>query len=163
MMSRGNVPLSSIAAARGATTSRANCSAASLNACCSGVRSKFIRPSTQKSQRSQSNQVYFAISAISALNGVFCGEAREDRPQPLGRHRKILWKDAGVADDTHEVGVAVPARHHVNVQMIEDAGAGGPPKIDADVDAVRMIRLAERQLCEPCQTHQLRPLFGGRR
>ena len=52
-------------------------------------------------------------------------EALEDRPQPLGGDRQLLGQHAGLADDGHEVGVAGPARHQVDVQVIEDAGAGG--------------------------------------
>ena len=41
-------------------------------------------------------------------------------------------------DDRHEIGVAVPARNDVDVDMVDDARAGGAAKIDADVESVRV-------------------------
>ena len=57
-----------------------------------------------------------------------------------GRSRAAVWsrvlgQDARIGHDGHEVGVAVPARHEVDVQVIGDAGAGRAPEIQADVDA----------------------------
>ena len=46
-----------------------------------------------------------------------------------------------LADHRHEVGVAVPARHEVHVQVIGDAGAGRPAQVDADVDPLRLVGL----------------------
>src|SRR5687768_11438796 len=66
-------------------------------------------------------------------------ETFKDRAQPLRRRREIFGQDARVADDGHEVGVAVPARHQVNVQMIEHAGAGRAADVDPDVDALRRV------------------------
>ena len=67
----------------------------------------------------------------------------EDRPEPRRGLRQLLGQHARLADDGHEVGVAVPARNDVEVQVIEDAGAGRLAEVDADVDAVRRVRLGQ--------------------
>ena len=70
-------------------------------------------------------------------------EARRRGGQVFGQHPRL-------ADDGHEVGVAVPARHQVHVQVIEDAGAGRTAEIDPDVDALRLVRLASATLSARC-------------
>src|SRR5580700_5469975 len=93
--SSGNWPVSSIAAARGATTSRANSSTDSLKASCSGVSSRCI----------------FSYQ-LSVVRG---HEAFEDRPQTPRRLTQILREHPRAADDGHEVGVSGPPRHQVDV------------------------------------------------
>src|SRR5262249_10808186 len=139
MTSVGYSPLLSIAAARGATMSRANCSISSLNARCAGVSSRFI----------------------STL--VLAGEPLEDRLHPLLGLAQILGQDARLADDRHEIGVAGPARHEVDVDVIDDAGAGRAAEIDADVDPLRRVRFGERDLGVAREAHQLRALRLRRR
>src|SRR5688572_13826121 len=98
--SRGYFPVSSIARAWLATSSRANAATPSRNAACSLVSSRFI-------------------GGCSAR----LGEPFEHRPEPVRRDRQLLRQDARLADNGHEVGVTVPARDDVEVQMLENAGA----------------------------------------
>ena len=93
----------------------------------------------------------------------YAREAFEDRLQSIARRRETLRQHARVADRRHEVGVAVPARHEMDVEMIHDAGAGRSAEIDPDVDSLRRIGLGERHLRVPRQPHQLRPLVARRR
>src|SRR5215204_4943589 len=44
----------------------------------------------------------------------------------------------------HEVRVAGPARHDVEVNVVDDAGAGDPPEVPAEVVALRAVDLRER-------------------
>lgn len=57
-----------------------------------------------------------------------------------------LGEDSGVAEDGHEVGVAVPARDDVEVEVAGDAGAGGFAEVDADVEAVGLEGFLEEPL-----------------
>src|SRR4051812_5246826 len=99
MTSTGNSPVLSIVAAQGSTDSRANCSIDCLKDCWSDERPK-------------------------SMSGVFSDQPLENGTEPLGGLRQIFRQHACVADDAHEVGVPVPARDHVDVQMIEHARAG---------------------------------------
>ena len=57
-----------------------------------------------------------------------------------------LGEDAGFGGDGHEVGVAAPAREGVEVDVIGDAGTGGFAEVQAEVEAVGMVDLAETAL-----------------
>ena len=156
--SRGNSPLSSIAAARGATTSRANCSRRCWKACCSGVRSKFTtirRVRGTSVSRPMNRSAYLRATAVVRVR-----QPLEDRPQPLRRLRQVLGQHARVADDGHEVRVAVPARHEVDVQVIERRRRRPASEVDADVDALRLVRLGQRHLGVAREPHQLGQLVG---
>ena len=69
--------------------------------------------------------------------------------EPAGGLEQILGQHADVADHRHEVGVAVPARHQVHVQVIGDAGAGRTAEVEPDVHALRLVGLGERGLGQP--------------
>ena len=58
-----------------------------------------------------------------------------------------LGQDAGLPDDRHEVGVAIPARHDVGVE-VGDAAAGGGAEVEAEVEAVGLDRGAEEAFAE---------------
>src|SRR6516225_5779282 len=53
-------------------------------------------------------------------------QSLEDRLQAVLGRREILGQHARVADRGHEVRVAVPPWHEMHVQVIDDAGTGGP-------------------------------------
>ena len=79
------------------------------------------------------------------------------------RSGPLLPADADVADDRHEVGVAGPARHEMQVHVVGDAGAGRPAEIHPDVDALGLIDLAQRNLAALRQEHHLRQLVRRQR
>ena len=72
---------------------------------------------------------------------------------------QLLRQDADFADDRHEVGVAGPSRHEVHVEVIHDARSGRAAEVDADVDALRLIRLRQRALGVLREAHHLDQLF----
>ena len=47
-----------------------------------------------------------------------------------------LWQHFCAADDGHEVAVAVPPGHDVQVEMLGDGAAGGATQVEADVAGV---------------------------
>ena len=57
-----------------------------------------------------------------------------------------LGHAAGGADHRHEVVVAAPARHQMQMQMILDRGAGVPAEIGAHVEGMWIDRPAQRRL-----------------
>ena len=87
-----------------------------------------------------------------------CGERVA---QSCGRPRQLLGQHARLADHRHEVRVAVPARHHVQMQMVEHARAGGLAEIQPHVEAVRMIDRGQRLLGALRERHELRELRIG--
>ena len=66
-----------------------------------------------------------------------CAVCRSSSLQGLGQH-------PGLGDRRHEVGVARPAGQRVHVEVIRDPGAGGRPEVRAEVDAVGLVRRADR-------------------
>ena len=62
-------------------------------------------------------------------------------------------------EDRHEIGVAVPARDNVDVEMIGDARAGGAAEIDSDVESVRLHHLGQGILAAPGQFDQIAQLL----
>src|SRR3954453_1537088 len=71
---------------------------------------------------------------------------------------EVLRHHAHVGQHRHEVHVAVPARHHVQVQVPLDAGAGRPAEVQADVRAMRPQRPVEHAERVVEQLPQLRAL-----
>src|ERR1700744_2332278 len=71
-----------------------------------------------------------------------------------------LRDDADVADNRHEVDVAIPARNDVGVDVAGDAGAGDLADVDADVEALRIHGAIEGALTEDEEFHHLSALFG---
>ena len=89
-------------------------------------------------------------------------ERLENGSEPLGGHRELFRQHARLADDGHEVGVAVPAWDDVHVQVVEDPGARGLAEVDAHVEAVRRIGLLDRHLGASRELDELRELVAGR-
>src|SRR5690242_4480553 len=61
------------------------------------------------------------------------------RRQFLTGSRQILRQHPGFADGRHEAGVARPARQSMHVYVPGDAGAGGLPDIETEIQAVRTV------------------------
>ena len=72
-----------------------------------------------------------------------------------------MGDDADVAEDGHEVDVAVPAGDDVGVDVAGDAGAGDFADVDADVEALRIHGTFEGVLAEHEEFHDFGALFGG--
>src|SRR5580704_18066567 len=67
-----------------------------------------------------------------ALSGPGIVELLPGQRQRLGQHARL-------GDGRHEVGVAGPARHDVQVDVSRYPGAGGPAEVGAHVEAVRIV------------------------
>src|SRR5437660_11938528 len=117
MTSSGNWPVSSMALARGATTSRANSSTDCLKTSCAGESSRRILVVRRRARQ----------------------EPFEDRPQALGRIAQIFRKHTRAADDGQEVGGSRPPRHEMDVNLIDDARARRTSEVHATVDAVLLV------------------------
>src|SRR6266851_4862998 len=64
----------------------------------------------------------------------------EGRAQLLRSLLQVLVDDLHVADHRHEVGIAVPPRNHVKMNVVGDARAGRAPEDGADVEALWVER-----------------------
>jgi len=56
----------------------------------------------------------------------------------------MLGDHLDVGEHRHEVRVAGPARHHVQVPMVGDADAGDAPDVPAEIEAVGCVDGAQR-------------------
>src|SRR5262245_66544234 len=119
MTSTGNAPFASIAAACGTTSARANASTFCLNVAWAGEGS----------------------GRMTAHSGA--QQPLENRPQPTRCLAESLGKHACLANHRDEVRVARPAGHQVDVHVVDDACAGGTTQVDAHIDPLRLIDLAE--------------------
>src|SRR5882672_9571763 len=59
---------------------------------------------------------------------------------------QTIREHARAADDRHEVRVAGPARHDVDVQVIGHTGAGALAEIQTDVESLRLYRGTQKRL-----------------
>jgi len=69
--------------------------------------------------------------------------------------------DAGFSHDGHEVGVAIPARQDVEVDVAGDTGSGDSADIEAYVEAVTMVGGADIFFCLASVAHEFDPLGFG--
>ena len=72
-----------------------------------------------------------------------------------------LGDDADIADDGHEINVAVPARDDVAVDVAGDACAGALADVEADVVALGVHGEGEGLLAEGEEFHDLGAFIGG--
>src|SRR5438132_3199377 len=86
----------------------------------------------------------------------------ETTPHAFPRALQRFRQDAYLADDGHEVRVAVPPWHHVDMEVVLDARARGPALIDADVVAVGSILRAERDDRALDERHRIGELVDSR-
>src|SRR5262245_11892836 len=91
----------------------------------------------------------------SMSSSLIMGQPFKNRAEALGRLIQFFRQHANVADNRNEARVTRPARHQVNVQVIDDPGASGSPEIDADVDALWLVRLRQRHLCMTSELNHL--------
>src|SRR5262249_23858336 len=112
----GNSPDLSIPAARSATTSPANASICCWNAACSAFSSSIIVDSIP-AEVGDLGIGGIGDSSIPNPKSLTPLQRQpfEDRREPGLRGVECFGHDADVADHRHEVGVAVPARHEVDV------------------------------------------------
>ena len=73
---------------------------------------------------------------------------------------KMLRNDADLANHGHVVDIAVPAWHHMYVQMFGDARASGRAEIETNVKTIRTHGLAEYLLAAHGEFAQFGTLGG---
>src|SRR5205807_6474450 len=91
---------------------------------------------------------FFAAAAARSNWSWACSlfDPRLGRDQFLVKTAQPFREHPRAGKDRHEIRVAVPARDDVKMQMIGHACAGAEPKIQADVEALRLHRFAEQAL-----------------
>lgn len=72
--------------------------------------------------------------------------------------KELFGQDASLPDRGNETGISRPAREHVQVQVVRDAGPGAFPKIHAKIIPFGMIAISQCPLKAPGQLHH----FGER-
>jgi predicted transcriptional regulator len=87
--------------------------------------------STQNAAIEQMEQYIAGQFRWSFLFSQFRPQFRRDIFQRIRHH-------AGLADDRHEIRVAVPTRYNVDVQVVRDARTRDFSEIDADIETVRL-------------------------
>lgn len=67
---------------------------------------------------------------------VLPGKAGDEAGEFLVKLLRGLGDDADIADNAHEVGVAIPAGDDVLVEVAGDAGPGAAAEVDAEIEAL---------------------------
>lgn len=70
--------------------------------------------------------------------------------------------DAGFTNDSHEVGVAVPAGHNVEMDVTGYACTSDGADVETDIEAIAMIGIANIFFSQPGVAHQLDPVGFGK-
>ncbi len=68
------------------------------------------------------------------------------RAEFIVRGTKVFRDYAGLSDDGDKIGIALPSRHHVQMQVPRDTGAGALSNVETDIESVRTINLGESHL-----------------
>src|SRR5437773_11630160 len=66
--------------------------------------------------------------------------------QSVVKRAQAFRKDPGSGDDRHEIRITTPARHDMNMQMIENTCARAFANIQANVKPLRSCRGAQKRL-----------------
>ena len=69
--------------------------------------------------------------------------------QQLKKLGQTLTDDIGIPANGHKICIAVPPRHHVDVQVARQARTGASPEIHTDIKAVGFYRKRQRLLRLP--------------
>jgi hypothetical protein len=88
-----------------------------------------------------------ALRSDPCSQGFFCGVdvsrltsyvfPHKSRQQLVIGSKKVFRHDANVSDDRHEVRVAYPAGHDMNVKVVVHARSGGLAEIYPDIESLR--------------------------
>ena len=76
---------------------------------------------------------------------------------------QVFGQDAGFGYGGHEVGVAGPAGHGVQMEVAGNAGSGGLAHIEAEVEAVGRVNAFESRLGALGQLDEFVRGFSGQR
>ena len=81
--------------------------------------------------------------------------------EPAARLGQVLRQHLHVREHRHEVRVAGPARHDVQVDVVDHAGAGDPAEVPADVVPLRRVELCQRAHAGGGQAVELEHFLGS--
>ena len=84
---------------------------------------------------------------------------RQGRLQSLVRSTQFLRQDASFAGNAHEIRIADPAGHNVEMEVFANTRAGGVSEIHSEVETFRTIELFERPDHALRELHHFRQLF----
>ena len=73
----------------------------------------------------------------------------------------VLGDGPDLGADRHEIMVTLPTRHHMKMEMIGNACAGGCAEIKANIDAMRLEMAAQHGTAGGEHRHDPAVLFGG--
>src|SRR5215472_7746535 len=92
---------------------------------------------------------------------MFCSTLMdESQSQLFVGGSKVFGLHSRFTDGSHEIGVARPARQHVQVQMSENPRTGRPAQIHAKVVSLRMVSGFESLLNALSKQHHFGESFG---
>src|SRR2546423_3920541 len=99
--------------------------------------------------RRGSSSVGRALASQARCRGFESRLPLASRPRPgvhelPARGDQMLGDDTDVFEHRHEVRVAAPARHVVQMDVVDDAGAGDAAQVPAQVEALGCIRRVQR-------------------
>jgi hypothetical protein len=70
-----------------------------------------------------------------------------------------LADEVCIAAGSDKIGVAVPSRDNVNMQMVRQPRPGAPAEVHTYIETVRLYRKCKRLLSIPCQLCHFKKLF----
>src|SRR5712692_5679526 len=133
---------------------------------CRRTRQARLTPWVWRKTQGRSGPGCCAISRSSTTGGSWrrwsgAGSAGsgEILAQFLGGRVKVLVDHLDFAQHGHEVCVPVPARNHVKVDVIGDAGPGRAAHVDADVEPLRLEREPKDRNRASERTHEIGSLI----
>ena len=72
---------------------------------------------------------------------------------------QFLRQDTRFTDDAHEIRIANPPRHHVQMEVLADAGAGGLPQIHPNIETFRPVEFLKGANASLGELHHFGELF----
>jgi hypothetical protein len=91
----------------------------------------------------------------SAWIGIRTSHLSETIAKSLGQRLQCLWQDSRISKDRHEVGISIPARDNVKVEVLPDARTGHLTEVEPDVEPLSLHDFPEHGNASLAQAHQV--------
>src|SRR6267378_3600174 len=91
---------------------------------------------------------------ISRRSSASSSDSAEEGFEPVIGLVEALGQHFGFADDGHEIRIAGPARHHVDVQVVGHPRAGRLAEVHPDIEALRPVGPLQNVHAALSQAHQ---------
>src|SRR2546425_37803 len=124
----------------------------------SASSTKVSSKSPRRNRRRWSGYRTFKLRYCRIIGVRSARSTNETAFQTVVRRLERLRVNTHVAQDRHEVGVAVPPGHHMDMQVINDSCAGDAALIESDVKALGPVLDAEDGHRHGDQVHGVRDL-----